>query len=122
MYILFIIPSSDSCKLNNGDKVRNFYSFFTVVYSVQYRGRILGHNLDKNLKSFPPYAIHSHVTHVYKSKTGWKLVCYANIVYRNLKSEISQEYAQKSLRNCPFINRLQYCEYLNKPVCPAWPG
>ncbi len=37
-------------------------------------------------------------------KSGLKLVCYVNIVYRNLKSENSQVYAQKPQRNCTFMN------------------
>jgi hypothetical protein len=31
-------------------------------------------------------------------------VCYVNIVYGNLKSENSQDYAQKPQRNCTFMN------------------
>ena len=70
------------------------------------RGRILKRNWDKSLKSF---AIHSHL---YKrillpfplSKSGLKLVCNVNIVYGNLKSENSQDYAQKPQWNCTFIN------------------
>ncbi len=38
------------------------------------------------------------------SKSGLKLVCNVNIVYGNLKSENSQNYAQKSQRNCTFMN------------------
>ncbi len=33
-----------------------------------------------------------------------KLVCNVNIVYGNLKSENSQDYAQKPQRNCMFMN------------------
>jgi hypothetical protein len=33
-----------------------------------------------------------------------KLVCNVNIVYGNLKSETSQDYAQKPQRNCTFMN------------------
>ncbi len=46
-------------------------------------------------------AIHSHL---YLSKSGLKLVCKVNIVYGNLKSENSQDYAQKPQRNCTFMN------------------
>ncbi len=35
-------------------------------------------------------------------KSGLKLVCNVNIVYGNLKSENSQDYAQKTQRNCTF--------------------
>ncbi len=37
-------------------------------------------------------------------KSGLKLVCNVNIVYENLKSENSQDYAQKPQRNCTFMN------------------
>jgi hypothetical protein len=37
-------------------------------------------------------------------KSGLKLVCYVNIVYGNLKSESSQNYAQKPQWNCTFMN------------------
>jgi hypothetical protein len=33
-----------------------------------------------------------------------KLVCNVNIVYRKLKSESSQDYAQTPQRNCTFMN------------------
>jgi hypothetical protein len=36
------------------------------------------------------------------SNSGLKLVCNVNIVYGNLKSENSEDYAQK--RNCTFMN------------------
>ncbi len=38
------------------------------------------------------------------SKSGLKLVCNVNIVNGNLKSESSQDYAQKPQRNCTFMN------------------
>jgi hypothetical protein len=64
------------------------------------RGRILGRNWDKSL--FLP-AIHSHLYYGFYSplplsKSGLKLVCNVNIVYGNLKSENSQEYALKPQR------------------------
>jgi hypothetical protein len=70
-----------------------------------YRGRILGRNWEKSLRSFP----HSHL---YKqillppppSKSGVKLVCNIKIVYGNLKSENSQDYAQKPQRNHTSMN------------------
>ncbi len=37
------------------------------------------------------------------SKSGLKVVCNVNIVYGNLKSEKSQDYAQKAQRNCTFM-------------------
>jgi hypothetical protein len=38
------------------------------------------------------------------SKSGLKLVSNVNIVYGNLNSENSQDYAQKLQRNCKFMN------------------
>ncbi len=38
------------------------------------------------------------------SKSGLKLVCNVNIEHRNLKSENSQDYAQRPQRNCTFMN------------------
>jgi hypothetical protein len=38
------------------------------------------------------------------SKSGLKLICNVNIVYGNLKSENSQDYAQKPQQNCTFRN------------------
>jgi hypothetical protein len=38
------------------------------------------------------------------SKSGLKLVCNVNIVYGNLKSVNSQDYAHKPQRNCTFMN------------------
>ncbi len=51
--------------------------------------------------------IHSHFTPLpppSPSKRGLKLVCNVNIVYGNLKSENSQDYAQKPQRNCTSMN------------------
>jgi hypothetical protein len=38
------------------------------------------------------------------SKSGLKLVCNVKVVYGNLKSENSQDHAQKPQRNCIFMN------------------
>jgi hypothetical protein len=38
------------------------------------------------------------------SKSGLKLFCNVNIVYGNLMSENSQDYAHKPQRNCTFMN------------------
>ncbi len=70
-------------------------------YSDRYQqkcGRILGRNRDKSLKSFPPCYSQSPLL------TGFETVCNVNIVYVNLKSENSQDYAQKPQRNCTFMN------------------
>ncbi len=75
-----------------------------------YRGRILGRNRDRSLTSFPPCNSQSPLLTAppppppRPSKSDWKLVCNANIVYGNLKSENSQGYAQKHQRNSTFMN------------------
>ncbi len=51
------------------------------------------------------------------SKSGLKLVCSVNIVYGNLKSENSLDYAQKPLRNCMFMNSAS-----GGKISPAWWG
>ncbi len=73
-------------------------------------GRILGRNWDKSLKSFL-LAIHSHLYYGFYSprspllsKSGLKLFCNVNIEYGNLKSENTQDCAQKPQRNCTFMN------------------
>jgi hypothetical protein len=38
-----------------------------------------------------------------------KLVCNVNIIYGNLKSENSQDYAQKPQRSCTFMNSASGC-------------
>jgi hypothetical protein len=45
-------------------------------------------------------------SHIYQQieKNCVILVCNANVVYRNLKSEHSQDYARKPQRNCAFMN------------------
>ncbi len=66
------------------------------------RGRILGRYWKKNLKSFPPCYLQSPLQTDLSpppfpppSKSGLNLVSNVNIVYGNLKSENSQDYAQK---------------------------
>jgi hypothetical protein len=89
-------------------KQGEFYSLSSNFATGHYKGRILGRNWDKSLKSFP---------HCYSltdftpppppptpRKSGLKLVCNVNIVYGNLKSENSQDYVQKPQRNCTFMN------------------
>jgi hypothetical protein len=56
------------------------------------RGWILGLCWDKSLKSFPLWCC------------GLKQVFNVNIVYGNLKSDNSQDYAQKPQQNCSFMN------------------
>ncbi len=64
------------------------------------RGQILERNWEKvrrvfllAIQTLPPLG-----------KNGLKLICYVNIVYGNLKSDNSQDYAQKPQRNCTFMN------------------
>ncbi len=45
-----------------------------------------------------------------------KLVCYVNIVYRNLKSDNSQDYAQKPERNCMFMNSASVHDTLSQII------
>ncbi len=50
-------------------------------------------------------AIHCHLNlRILPSKSGLKLIGNVNIVYGNLKSENSRDYAQKPQRNCTFMN------------------
>jgi hypothetical protein len=83
--------------------------------SVKYRGRILGRYWDKSLKNFPPCSPQSPLQQILLPpppplfdqkwfKSGLKLVCNVNIVYGNLKSENSQDYAQEPQLNCKFMN------------------
>jgi hypothetical protein len=70
------------------------------------RGRILGRNWDK---SSPPCYSQSPLIRDFTppppfKKSGLELVCNVNIVNENLKSEKSQNYAQKPQQNCTFMN------------------
>ncbi len=56
------------------------------------------------------------------SKSGWKLVCNINIVYGNLKSENSQDYAQKPQRNSMFTNSASGLKKTPTPGVNAWLG
>jgi hypothetical protein len=68
--------------------------FLDVIGTKVFRVFLLAsHNLYKRIYPPPPSP----------SKSGLKLVCNVNILYGNLKSENSQDYAQKSLRNCMFM-------------------
>jgi hypothetical protein len=76
----------------------------STKYKGEARGRILEHNWDKSLQSFPPCYSQSPLLTDFiplpLSKSGLKLVCNVNIVCGNLKSENSQDYAQKPQQNC----------------------
>jgi hypothetical protein len=78
--------------------------FYTVQWNRVFKGHILGRNWDKSLKSFPPCYSQSPLLTAFTShpplrKSRLKLVCKVNIVYGNLKTENSQDYAQKPQRN-----------------------
>ncbi len=63
-------------------------------------GRILGRNRDKSLKSFPPRFSQSSPLTDFTSPSSLS----KSGLYRNFKSENSQDYAQKPQRNCTFMN------------------
>ncbi len=74
-----------------------------------YRGRILGRNWDK-------FASHSHVyaNGFYSPPPPLiKLVC--NLKNGNLKPENSQDYAQKTQKNCTFMNSASGEIYFSSP-------
>ncbi len=80
------------------------YWFLSVLDRSDTRGRILRRNWDK--RDFHLFLLLIHFTPPPPplSKSGLKLVCNVNFVYGNLKSENSQDYAQKPERNCTFMN------------------
>ncbi len=84
------------------------YFWFKTIPNEENRSRILRRNWDKRLQSFPPcYSQSPPLTDLLPhplSKTGLKLVCNVNIEYGNLKSENSQDNAQKPQRNRTFMN------------------
>ncbi len=89
------------------------------------RGQILGCNWDNSFKNFPPCYSHCFYKRILLppplSKSDLKLFCNVNNVYGNLKSEISQDYAQKSQLNSTFIwGRI--CKPFKEPRnrIPAW--
>jgi hypothetical protein len=69
-------------------------------------GRILGHNWDNSLRSFPPCSSQSPLLTDFTavSKSGLKLVRNVKTAYGSLRSENSQDYAQKPQRNWTFMN------------------
>jgi hypothetical protein len=76
------------------------------------RGQILGRNWDKSLKSVPPCFLQSPLQTDFNPLTPpppleqklFETGLQVNIVHGNLKSENSQDYAQKPQRNCAFMN------------------
>jgi hypothetical protein len=78
--------------------LRSFPCFFTPLIEAAFL------DITKSLKSFPPCYSQSPLPHFPLRKSGLKLVCNVNIVYGNLKSENSQDYARKPQRTCTFMN------------------
>jgi hypothetical protein len=94
-----------------------------------YRGRILGRNSDKSLESFPPCYSKSprHLcTEISISSNSRNLLQFLHFVtvhckgerrrnpYRKLKSDNSQDYAQKPKINYTFMNsasELAFCKF-----------
>jgi hypothetical protein len=78
-----------------------------------------GCNWDNSFKSFPPCYSHCFYKRILLppplSKSDLKLFCNVNNVFGNLKSEISQDYDQKSQLNC-------ICKPFKEPRnrIPAW--
>ncbi len=72
--------------------------------------RIRGRQWDKSLESFSPcYSQSPLLTDLLllpppPSKRDLKMIFNGSIVYGNLKSENSQDYARKTHRNCTFMN------------------
>ncbi len=95
------------------------------------RGRILGRNWDKSLKSFPPcYCTGTSTNGFYPpppphppppSKSGLKLICNVNIVYLNLRSETSQDCAKKPQRNSTFMNSTSVPEFIDSVFAKTSP-
>ncbi len=85
------------------------------------RPNSLGLNWDKSLKSFPPcWSQSPRLTDFTPHpppprKSGLKKHC-----IRNLKSENSQEYAQKPQWNCTFMNLASGFKYLVCPLSKKW--
>ncbi len=108
-------------------------------------GRILGRNPDKSLKSFPlsySRSLPQLCLQIYISSNSFKLFQYLQFLlhtvkeeggkpdrkphplpyalrnpYSNLKSRNSQDYAQKSQRNCAFMNSASALSWWYIPFC-----
>ncbi len=82
--------------------------FVRVGVQKEFWGRIPGRNWNKSHMRFPPFHTQSSPPTSFSPHSPWeyglKLVCDVKIMYRNLKSENSQDYAQKPQRNCTLMN------------------
>jgi hypothetical protein len=98
---------------DNCCKARGAHS--TVHYTSRdvHWGRILGRNWEFSSLLFTITSTNGFYSPSPLSKSGMKLVCNKNIVYGNLKYENSQDYDQKSQRNCTFMNSASVqCKYM----------
>jgi hypothetical protein len=104
--------------LSHRDSANHLTLVLSLVTTYEYRGRILGRNWDKILKSCPPcYSKSPQLTDCTPlphplSKSRLKLVCNVNFVYWILKSENSQDYAQKPQRNCTLMNSASLVKFI----------
>jgi hypothetical protein len=94
-----------SCTDNFCNFLEDRLSSCSLRSSMALRGRILGHNWDRSLKSFPPcYSQSPLPTDFTLPQSGLKLICNVNKVIANLKSENSKDFAQKPQRDYTFMN------------------
>jgi hypothetical protein len=100
--IIFFSRVFGQCSLLKHRNLRNSSSVkddprLTLALKNNHRGQILGRNPDKSHKSFPPCYSQS-LLQLYLE------ISIFSSNSRNLKSENSQNYAQKPKRNCTLIN------------------
>ncbi len=117
--------------------------------TVQSPGRIVERNPDKSLKSFPPCSSQSPLQlclEIYISSNSRNLLQFLEFSYctlqkikeeslienhaplhyglrnpnRNLKSENSQDYAQKPQQNCTFMNSASVKGTKSKRIATLW--
>jgi hypothetical protein len=80
-------------------RLNKFFYGISTEY-IQYRGRVV----KEGGLAPPPNKPEAPPPPPPRAKVVLKLVCNVNIVYGNLKSENSEDYAQKPERNCTFMN------------------
>jgi hypothetical protein len=113
-YVLVVFLSGTLMYCRVYFKIKIYFTSYTVSQYVLYilQRPHFRRSWDKNLVSFPPCYSQSPLSSTNgfyppppsPSQSWLKLVCKVNIVYGNLKSEHSQENAQKPQRNCTFMN------------------
>jgi hypothetical protein len=90
-------------KESKAEKQMDLYLRLDTWRMEEARGRILGRNSDKSIKSFPPCSsLLLLLTDPPPEQKSFETGCNVNII--NLKSENSQDYAQKPQGNCSFMN------------------